>query len=243
MIRRLSFVTAWLLVGSGIVAGLFWAFLNTPESNTLMLVLSAVLVVLMVVLSGLVITAAVLLGRGDALLPSIMTGARRIAWVMLIAIPVVLMTWAILRGDRWVAEKSGEISAWFIARFGWSDVSALFRAENYLSNWLRWVFLPITALTALASVLAGGSLSPRAWLRTAWHWRTLLIATLSYVVFIFLPWQAAFLRQDNLPATWVQPTLAGFRLGFIGVLMALGLAIMVITVARGTERTTANVAE
>jgi len=34
----------------------------------------------------------------------------------------VLGTWW-LRGDAWVTAHSGEVSAWFIARFDWADVS------------------------------------------------------------------------------------------------------------------------
>ena len=148
-----------------------------------------------------------------------------------------------MRGDQWIAQKSGEISAWFIAQFGWSDITPLFRAQSYLSIWLRWVLLPITALTALASLLSGGSLAPRAWLGRAWHWRTLLVATLAFIVLVALPWQAAFWTQEKLPPTWVQPTLAGLRLGAIAISMGLGVAIMVLVATRATERTTTNVAE
>ena len=55
-------VTAWLMVGHVVVAGLFWGLLNVPESNVAMLGLSAMLVVLLLVVEGLAGAGAVLIG-------------------------------------------------------------------------------------------------------------------------------------------------------------------------------------
>jgi hypothetical protein len=240
MIRRGALIALWLLLGAAAIGGLFWAFLNTPESNALMLALSALLLLAMVVECALVVNAAVLLANGDGFAASVAGGARRIHWFLVAAIPAALLIWAVLRGDAWVARHSGEINAWFIARFGWSDVSALFRAQEYLSVWIRWVLLPVTALAALAAMLRAGSAAPRLWLRTAWHWRPLLIATVAFVVLIALPWRAAFWRPQNLPATWVEPAFAGVRLALIAITAAIGASVMLVAASDRTPRSTGS---
>jgi hypothetical protein len=243
MIRRTAIVAACLLAGGAVIAGLYWAFLNTPESNVLMLVASAILVLLMAAVSAVVINAAVLVSVGGNLISSLRSGARRIGWALLVAIPVALLVWVILRADSWVIAHAGNINAWFIAKFGWADVTPLFRTEDYLSTWLRWVLLPVTAVAALASVLQRGSLAPRQWLRGAWHWRTLLIATLAYVVLVALPWRAAYWHPQGLPTSWVQPALAGFRLALVAIAMAIGASVMFFAAARRASQDTNHAAQ
>jgi hypothetical protein len=53
-------IAAWLATGAAVVGGLFWAFLNTPESNVFTLVLSAVLALLMIAIAAIVVNVAVL---------------------------------------------------------------------------------------------------------------------------------------------------------------------------------------
>lgn len=238
MIWRTLGIAAWLMVGAAVIGGLYWGFLNTPESNVLMLVVSAVLVLLMLGVAAFVVNVAILVALGKALTFSLGAGARRIAWFVIAALPVVLLTWAILRGDTWVSQKSGEISAWFIARFGWADISALFRAQSYLSIWLRWVLLPVTAIAILTAFLQHGArgVAPSRWLGAAWHWRTLLISTVAFAVFVALPWRAVYWSQEKLPPTWVQPVVAGLRLSLVGVAFALGAAVVVFTIARQSSR-------
>jgi hypothetical protein len=101
-------IAVWLATGSAVVGGLFWAFLNTPESNVFTLVLSAVLALLMIAIAAIVVNVAVLVALDWPFRKSLLTGARRIAWFMIALVPVALITWAILRGDGWIAQKSGE---------------------------------------------------------------------------------------------------------------------------------------
>jgi hypothetical protein len=235
MIRRTLLIAVWLAIGAAVLAGLYWLFLNTPESNVLMLIASAVLVTLIVMIAAVVANVAVLLALGGTLKTSIPSGARRSGWFIVAAVPVALLIWIISMGDAWVARRSGEISAWFIAQFGWADISPLFAAHRYLSAWLRWVMLPVAALAALASLLHRGDGEPRRrWLAPAWHWRTLLMATLAFVALVVLPWQAASWQPQGLPPTWIQPTVAAIRLATVAALIALGFAIIVMTVTRHT---------
>ena len=156
MIGRLLRTALWLLLGALVVFGLYWLLLNTPESNALALISSAILVVLIIAISALFVNTALGLATGAPLAPSAAAAARGIHWVVLAAVPAVLLWWAIVRADRWVVDHAGEINAWFIARYGWSDISSLFRAEVWVSRWLRWSLIPLIALALAGALLAGG---------------------------------------------------------------------------------------
>jgi len=242
MIRRTIGLAMWLGFGSLVIGGLYWGFLNTPEANFAMLALSAVLGLLMIGVAAIVVNVAVLVALGSPLRSSLAAGARRAAAVVVAALVVLGLVALINRGDAWVTSRSGEISAWFIRKFGWGDISPLFQTQTYLSVWLRWVVLPVTALAAIAVWLQQGAraiVTPR-WVRVAWHWRTLLIATLTFVLLIAYPWRAALWRPQGLPPTWIEPSLAAVRLSVVVVCMALGAAVVIMTVARQTERMTSH---
>jgi hypothetical protein len=242
MIRQTVRLAVWLGGGAAVVGGLYWSFLNTPEANLLTLTFSAILVVLMMTVAALVVNVATLLALGSPVRSSVVAGARRSVAVVVVSVPVLALIWLINRGDAWVASRSGEISAWFIAKVGWADISPLFRTQMYLSIWLRWVLLPVTALAALAVWLRHGRhaiVTPR-WVRAAWHWRTLLIATLAFVLLIAYPWRAAVWRPQGLPPTWIEPVLAAVRLAVVVVSMAIGAAVVIMTIARQTERMTSH---
>ena len=111
------------------------------------------------------------------------TARRHIGWSLLLSVPIAALIVGVLQVDAWVARHSGEISAWFIARFGWADITLLFRAYSYVSAWVRWLLLPVAGIAAMAAVLHQGrkGVVTSRWLAAAWHWRTLLVATLAFV--------------------------------------------------------------
>ena len=49
---------------------------------------------------------------------------------------IVVVIWWLVGGatDRWITIHSGPINAWFIARFGWDDVSWLFAGDRASSR-------------------------------------------------------------------------------------------------------------
>jgi hypothetical protein len=224
------------------IGGLYWGFLNTPEANLAMLTLSALLIILMIVVGAIVVNVAVLLAMGSTVRSSVAAGARHSLAVVVASVAVLALVAVINRGDAWIANHAGEISAWFIARVGWADVSPLFQTQAYLSVWLRWVLLPVTALAALTMWWQHGSraiVTPH-WMRAAWHWRTLLIATLAFVVLIAFPWRAAFWRPQGLAATWIEPLVAALRLAAIALSMTVGAAVVIMTVTRQSQRMTSH---
>jgi len=243
MIRRVVTVAIWLAAWSAGVAGLYWAFLNTPESTTASLGLSAFLALTLLLATAVAVNTSVLLAVGEPLQPSLRGALRRVHWFVAAALPVALIAWLLLRADAWVATRSGEISAWFIASLGWADASPFFLAQRYVSLWLRWVAVPIAGLAVLTACLRHGAAVAvsRRWMRAAWHWRTLAIATTAFVLLIALPWRAAAWRPTGLPPTWVEPTLAGLRLLLVTIAIAVGAAIILVTAARAADDSDATV--
>jgi hypothetical protein len=195
----------------------------------------------MIAVAATVANVAVLLALGDSLRASVIRGTRKAGWFVAIAVPAVALVWAINLGDQWATRRAGEISAWFIAQLGWSDLTALFTAQRYLSVWLRWVFVPVAVVAALAATFNRTDHEARRWLRTTWHWRTLLIATVTFVAFIVLPWRAAFWPLEGLPPTWIQPTIAGARLAVVALLIVLGFAVIVVVTAQRTAQVSQHV--
>lgn len=241
MIRLTLIVALWLAAGAGLLAALYWLFLNTPESNVLMLIASALLTLLMIAGGAVVAGSAVLLALGGTLTASVAVALRRLWWPVAVAVPAALSLWLVLQVDAWVAQRAGEISAWLIARFGWADTTPLFTAERYVSTWLRWVAIPVAAVAGLAVLLGGTGERARRWIRSAIHWRTLLVATLAFAILVVLPWQAASWRIGSLPPTWVEPVAASVRLALVAALIALGYAVIVVAAARRAAQDTSHV--
>lgn len=233
MTRRMARVAAWLAVGGAVLAGLYWLFLNTPESNTLTLAASVALTLAMVVAAAVFVNTAVLVALGGAWRAALASALAGVAWFVVAAIPVVSAWLIVTYADAWVARHSGEISAWFIARFGWADSTPLFVAQTWVSRWIRWVVVPVTSLSLLAALLRDGGRGLRSsrWLRRAWHWRTLALASLVFVLLFALPWQLTTWRPD-LPPTWAQPAAAVARLALVAVLGITGCAILVALAVR-----------
>jgi hypothetical protein len=233
MIARAARLTVWLALGAALLAGVYWLFLSTPETNAVALGTSVLLLVLLLVLTALVVNTAVLMGTGVTLGRAIGGGVRGTFWFVAAAIPLAAVWWAITAGHAWVLEHAGEINAWFIARFGWADISGLLTAEAWAIRWLAWVVAPLAAVSLLASCLQHGRRGLREpWLRRAWHWRTLLMASVVFVVFFVLPWQLTTWRPV-VPATWVEPTVAGLRLLAAVLLWSFGAALLVLLSVSG----------
>jgi hypothetical protein len=232
MIRTTVRVAVWLAVGTSMVALLYWAFLQTPESNALTLATSAGLLVALVFATGVFANAAVLLAAGLPLTAAGRRAAGGVLWFAIAVMPFVLAWWIVGRADAWVALHSGSINAWLIARMGWADAEWLFRAIVWTSRWLLWVVAPLASIALLASLLHNRrALHGGTWIRRAWHWRTVMIASGVFVLLVALPWQLVYWRPD-LPPTWVQPVVAGLRLGTVAVSWLLAGALVIVLAVR-----------
>ena len=154
--KRLAAVTVWILAGGALTGGVYWAFLITPESTVGALLLSALLAVIALVLLAITVNGAVAawsMGPSRESFKTSITGTPTI--VPAVAI-VGVVWWLTGRVTTWVTAHSGEINAWFIAQFGWDDISALFTGITWGANWIRWVVGPLLSLSLIASLLVGG---------------------------------------------------------------------------------------
>lgn len=236
---RLVLATLWILVGSAITAGVYWLFLITPESTVWALIASALLALAALLLAGFTISGAIALWQSG---PS-MAGIRRAARAIPAVIPAAAIAWALgwvaANASTWIAMRSGPINAWFIAQFGWDDVSWLFTAIRYTILWFRWVLAAVLACSLIAGVVALGwpALRQAAWLRRAVRPRTLAVATLWAIVLIALPW--TFLvpwRPKQLPASSIEFAFIVAKLSIAAIVLAVGAAL----IAREASRPTAT---
>ena len=234
---RIALAAAWILVCGIITGGIYWAFLNTPESTVWTLLLSVTLALLAAVATGLTANGAIaLLVHGPSA-----TGLRlAVRWIPAIAVAAVVegVLWWIAGGiDTWVAPRAGEINAWFIARFGWANVSWLFMAIGWFTLWLRWVLCAVLSLSLLAGAMAVGwrAVAQAAWLRRALRPRTLLLTTVWFVGLVLLPWTyLAPWRPEWLPPTSAELAFIVVKLSTTSALIALGIALIAFEAVRIT---------
>jgi len=230
--RRLSEVTGWVLLGGAITGGLYWGFLNTPESSLLALVESAILALLTLAYAAITINGALLAwssGVGRGLFREALGGLP--FFVAALGMTVVAW-WLAGAAATWVTLNSGPINAWFIASAGWADASPFFTGVTWITAWIRWVAGPLVALALLASLIGEGwgSIARVTWLRAAFSPRRLALGTLWFGALVAVPWiYAVPWRPRGLPATWVEIAFIGTKLFLCAVVMATGVALMVRT--------------
>lgn len=218
-------VVAWLFGGELLAAALYWGFLNAPESNSAMLIASALLALsVAVVLAFTVSAAAFALREGGWSSRLIRRAVRSVPLFWLSCVPAALLWWGPRAAQGWLTDHSSEVTAWFIAAFGWSDVSLLFTAAAFLRAWLGWVVGPTLSLALFIRLTGAPGASLAAF---ASSWRAVGLATLWFLVLIVLPWQFVSWRPRQLPATWLDPAVAGVRLLVVGVAMTFGVALMI----------------
>ena len=226
---RLFTVASWLLAGLAIAGGIYWGFLNTPESTAMALALSAVLALAALVVAAVSINGASLAwshGWSGQVFRRALAGVPAFAAAALLAGAI---WWVTARGLGWVSTNSGQISAWFIATFGWADPSSFFNTVTWGGRWLQWVVGPLVALSLLGSMLVGE------WTGARWQWLgrgfspfRLTLATLWVALFVVLPWMYVVpWRPSALPATSLELSFVAAKLGIVAISIAIGIALLV----------------
>jgi hypothetical protein len=232
---RLLLATVWVLIGSAITGAVYWGFLITPESTIWALLTSALLAIVALAMVGLTANGAIIIWSQGASPAGVRRAFSAIPAVVPAAIIVLAIWWLANRADSFVTLRSGGINAWFIARFGWDDVSWLFAGVRYLANWFRWVIAALLALSLMAGIAAIGwrSIAQGDWLRRALRPRAIAVATLWFVVLIALPWM--FLvpwRPQNLPASSVEFAFIVAKLSASAIFFATGVTLVIGEVSR-----------
>ncbi len=222
-------ITGWLVMGHAILGGLYWLLLQIPESNVLMLTASAVTAAMILIGTGIVSGTGLAWWPGSGFGAAAGAGVRRAAWVVP-ALAVFGLFWFIT--SVITARHAGhatEVDAWFLATFGWTDVSWFHTAFAWVLWFIRYVVGAGLALALLAAAVHGGARAVIGlrWIPRAFHWQTVLVTTFAWLIGVYLPWQFVVpWRPASLPASWVQPAFAALKLGLVFVLMNAAWAIV-----------------
>jgi hypothetical protein len=234
---RTSAILACLVAGHAAAAGLFWWFINVPESNITMLSLSAALIVLTIVVLGWTEATAALLLWDSA------CGFRRAARRAFGALPAfivgllvfALFWWMTARADAWATAYSGQIDAWWMASTGSAKTAWIHSGLAIVLWFLRYVAGVSLAVAALAAGATGGrrALLSARWLRAALARRQLGAIGLAMLLGVWLPLRATDWRPDAIPPTAVEAVFIAAKLGLLYLVLNAGWALVLRAGATG----------
>jgi hypothetical protein len=227
---RLVSVTLWILAGAALTGGAYWSFLITPESTISALAASALLIITSAVLAALTASGAIIGWRHGLSTSHVRTAIAGVPAAIPAGLLVFAIWWLVGSATDRVTIYSGQINAWFIATFGWDDVSWLFTGITWLAAWLKWVVAPMLALSLMAGILAEGwrTMAGPRWAARALAPLPLGLATIAFGVLVLAPW--VYLtpwRPEGLPATSLELAFIIAKLSVSAVLMATGVALII----------------
>jgi hypothetical protein len=235
MIGAVVRTAIWIGAIDGVAGIAILAFLYTPESNVLMLVASALLVLLAGVLLMLSsASAAHGLVRGASPWASVGAAARHLPLILLILTVLGVLCGGAGWFETWWMSRAGEfdaaaIAAGDITRTGWVHT-----AVHWMVVLVQWVLVPAWFATALAWI-AGyerRDVLTLKWLTAGLEWRLLLVTIIGVVLLVWLPWRYVYWRPTGLPASTFEPVFAGSKLLFVYLLSQLAWAAILWTAAR-----------
>jgi hypothetical protein len=237
-LARIVMVALWLFAGHAALGGLYWGFLNVPESNVLMLIVSALLALLLVIGAGIVETTGLLWLRADWTFRAALKRSVRALPAFLAALALWLVVrWICHRLLRYHEAHSGELDAWFIATFNWTRITWLHHTIDWLLHIVQFVIGTSLAVTLLATAAAGAiadAIHPR-WMRRAISPLQLAIIAVAFYGLIFLPWQAVYWRPASLPASAAEVVFALAKLTTLALVMHIGWSLILWAPQRETD--------
>jgi hypothetical protein len=228
MTSRLSIVTAWLVTGHAILAGMFWLLLSVPESNVAMLIVSALLVVALAVGFGIVEGGALLIWSGERSVRSVALRALSTMPGVWLGLLLFVVAWLLVAhlSTSWQGHR-GEIDAWLMAQFGWAETAKLHAATRWVFRFLSDVVGLSLALSLAARIVYRGLRSAAQFgcVRHALSPRTLFLLMGILLLFLWLPWRAVDWRLAGLSPNWQETTFVAVKLGVLYLLGNVGWAL------------------
>lgn len=227
---RLASVTLWILAGAALTGGAYWAFLITPESTIGALAASALLIVTAAILAAATLSGAIVGWRHGVSTSHLRPAIAGVPSAIPAAIVAAVIWWLVGSATDCITIYSGPINAWFIASFGWDDVSWLFTGITWLAAWLKWVVAPMLALSLMSGILADGwrTLAGVRWMTRALAPLPLGLATVAFGVLVAAPWLYLMpWRPEGLPATSLELAFIMAKLSVTALLMATGVALII----------------
>ena len=147
MIKRTAAVLGWLAAGHLLFGGLYWALLQVPEANVLMLATSLLLVLAMLWWLG-VVEGVGLIAWNEGLGRAGIGHAARRAWLIVVPLVVFGLVWMLTAHFySWVARYGSQLDAWIILKTGWTKTAALFTT---MSRRPKASTVPLTAASTAA---------------------------------------------------------------------------------------------
>lgn len=221
-------IVAGLSIGHALIALLFWALVNVPESTVWMLGLSALIAVTLIVLAGWIQASAALAWipgvRPRTILRRALNGIP--AFVVALVVCATLW-WGLGRVDAWLEARAGEIDAWLIARTGWTQTGWIHRVIDLVMAFFRYVLAISIGLALVAAGAREGwrALAGTSWMRRAVGRAQIGITGIAFVLLIALPLQAVYWRPASLPPTSLELAFIVAKLSVIFLLVNAGWAL------------------
>jgi hypothetical protein len=238
-IARIVIVALWLFAGHAALGGIYWGFLHVPESNVLMLLVSALLALVLVAGAGIVKTTGLLWLRPDRTFRTALRRSVPALPAFLAALALwLIVRWICVRLLRYHEAHSGELDAWFIATFNWTRITWLHRTIDWTLHVVQFVIGTSLAVTLLATAASGSfadAVHPR-WLKRAFSPLQLAIIAVAFYGLIYLPWQAVYWRPAALPASAAEVAFALAKLTLLGLAMHIGLSLILWSPQRDLSR-------
>jgi len=223
-----------LALGFGVAAGLYAALINVPESNVLMLALSAVLSVGILATVGLTIgvAASVVHSRGLGV------AARRAAAALprfVAGLIVFALLWlgAAMAADWWTAHR-GEIDALLLLHLNVTKTKWLHQTVA----WLLWLIPWSLGGSAVATLTASSSHGRHAWsdgLRASVRFLPLAAASVATLIISQGLWRLVFWLPDSLPPNRIEFAFAAVKLTMLYAVAIVMAACIVAISARASR--------
>ncbi|MEQ1912460.1 MAG: hypothetical protein ABMA15_26800 [Vicinamibacterales bacterium] len=220
-------------VGAAATGGVFWLLLNVPESNAFALALSAVLAMLLAILTGY--TTSVVVAALDG--ATVVDAAKRGTWGLpgfLLGLAVFCALWfvTVAIDDQWTLH-SGEIDALLLRYAGTANSRWLHTSISWLLWLVRW---------GVGLAVVCGVTTSRVKRQSVGHGFQLassplpLGATMAGLLVGYGLWSLVYWRPNGLPANTMELLFVSVKLS---ALLLLGVLIAVL-VLRTFARTDAS---
>ena len=234
MIATIVRTALWIGAIDAVAGALVLGFLYTPESNALMLAVSALLVIGAAVLLMLSSTSAAhALVHAQHPWRSVTPALRSLPLVLFGLIVVGALCGGAGWFEAWWANRAGEVDAAAIVAGDVTSTQPLHAAARWAVAFVQWVVVPAWLATCLAWI-AGyerRDVLGLKWLATGLHWRLVAVTLVAVVVGVWLPWRWIYWRPRGLPASTVEVVFAGMKIGLVYLLSQLAWALVLRTAA------------
>ena len=220
MIKRTGVVLSWLAAGHAVWGGLYWALLQVPESNVLMLGASLLLALALVWWLGTVEAVGLLASAPGGTVRGSLAPAAKRGWLVIAPLLVFCVVWLLTaHASTWLSVHGSQIDAWLILKTGWTKGQYVERGLIHLVAFVRWGVGLSLAAALFAAVLRGSvsALRSTAWLKASLHWRALLVFAGALGLAVLLPSHLIDWRwvPKDQAGTWFEPAFATVKLGVI----------------------------